>query len=254
MPGNLYLPDHTDSIVLMKTNNLATLRRAQQAANKVQTLQEVKVVTKTKSLKQKLDEQYTSGFFSGGDAQTFTTEDDPFAQSATSVLSYLQSRVAGLQINTNGQGSATWRNSPTSFFLNESPVDLTMLQSINMADVALVKVFRPPFFGAAGAGSGGAIAVYTNKGGASNASFVGLPSAPLYGYSVIRQFYSPDYIAGPGTKDYRSTLYWNPNIHFDKNNRRFTIPFFNIDNCKKIRVIVECINESGVLAREEKTF
>jgi len=254
--GNLYLPDRTDSVALVKSNNIAALRRAQEAASKVETLQEVRVVTKTKSLKQKLDEQYTSGFFSGGDAQTFTTEDDPFAKTATSLLAYLQGKVAGLQISTAGQGSATWRNSPTSLFLNESPADIGTLQSLTMADVILVKVFRPPFFGAAGGGAGGAIAVYTNKGGASNASFVALPSATLYGYSVIRQFYSPDYITNPdlGTKDFRTTLYWNPNVHFDKNNRRFTVPFFNSDQCKKFRVIVEGINENGVFTREEKIF
>ncbi len=256
LQGNLYLPDKTDSIAVVKSNHLAALRQAQQAFNKAETLQEVKVVTKSKPLKQKLDEEYTSGFFSGGDGYSFATQDDPFAKSSQGVLQYLQGKVAGLQIITSGEGSATWRGSATSLFLNESPAQPSQLQSINMADVALVKVFQPPFFGATGGGSGGAIAVYTKKGVAGNADFAGLPSTPLYGYSVIRQFYSPDYITNPepGTKDYRTTLYWNPNIHFDKNSRRIVLPFFNSDQCKKIRVIVEGINESGLLTREEKIF
>ena len=227
------------------------------AARKVETLQEVKVVTKQKSLKQKLDEEYTSGFFSGGDAYTFTTEDDPFANSSPGILQYLQGKVAGLQISTAGQGTATWRGSATSFFLNESPANLSMLQSINMADVAMIKVFRPPFFGGAGGGSGGAIAIYTKKGSSiNNNDFKALPFTNIYGYSAVREYYSPDYINNPdpNTKDYRTTLYWSPHIYIDKNSRRITLPFFNSDNCKKIRVIIEGINELGVLTREEKIF
>ena len=256
--NNFYLADRTDTAALSKSSNLAALRRSQQlAARKVETLQEVKVIAKQKSLKQKLDEEYTSGFFSGGDGYTFTTEDDPFANSSQGILQYLQGKVAGLQISTTGQGGATWRGSATSFFLNESPTDLSMIQSINMTDVIMVKVFRPPFFGAAGGGSGGAIAIYTKKGTSNNNNdFKALPFTNIYGYSAVREYYSPDYITNPdpGIKDYRTTLYWSPHIYIDKNIRRITLPFFNSDNCKKIRVIVEGINELGLLTREEKIF
>jgi hypothetical protein len=255
--ATLYLPDLTDSSALSKSNNLATLRRTQQQAAKVETLQEVQIKSKQKSLKQKLDEEYTSGFFSGGDGYSFNTEEDPFARSSPGVLEYLQGKVAGLQITTNGNGSATWRGSATSFFLNEMPTDLSMLKSVNMNDVALIKVFQPPFFGATGGGSGGAIAVYTKKGSSLNSDFKALPFTNIYGYSAIREFYSPNYSnnsADPFVKDYRTTLYWNPHVYIDKNYRRITLPFFNSDNCKKIRVIVEGINELGVLTREEKIF
>ena len=46
-----------------------------------------------------------------------------------------------------------------------SPVDLSYLSSVNMDDVAYIKVFRPPFIGAVGGGAGGAIAIYSRKGG-----------------------------------------------------------------------------------------
>lgn len=260
-PGQLnsfYMPDKTDSSALLKSMNIAALKRSEQSdLGKVQVLQEVKVVTQKKSQKEKLDDEYTSGFFSGGDGYSFDVGDDPIAQSSPGVLEYLQGKVAGLQITTAGGAGATWRGSSTSFFLNESPSDVTMLQGITMRDVALIKVFRPPFMGGFGGGAGGAIAIYTKKGGAVNSNFTGLPSANIYGYSVVRQFYSPDYSvknSDPFTKDYRTTLYWNPNVYFDRNSRRVTLPFYNNDNCKKIRVIVEGINEKGVLSREEKLF
>jgi len=254
--SSLYAPLKTDSTVLQKSSKLTALLHDQDERNKIKTLATVEVRSKQKSLKEKMDEEYTSGFFSGGDGYTFTTEDDPFAKSSFGILNYLQGKVAGLQISTTGQGSATWRGSPTSFFLNESTVDIGNLQSISMNDVAMIKVFRPPFFGAAGGGSGGAIAIYTKKGGADNSQVKGLSFANLYGYSPLREFYSPDYEKDPqpDIKDYRATLYWNPLLYLDKNTRRITLPFFNSDNCKKIRVIIEGLNEAGQLTREEKIF
>jgi hypothetical protein len=252
----LYAPVKTDSVILLKSSSLAKLVRDQTEKNKIQTLSGVTLKTRTKSVKQKMDEEYTSGLFSGGDAYTFTTEGDPFGNSPISILAYLQGKVAGLQISTNGQGSAIWRGSATTFFLNEVTTDVVQLQTINMSDVAMIKVFRPPFFGATGGGTGGAIAVYTKKGGAANSSLTGLDYTRIAGYSNIKQFYSPDYETtnDPTEGDYRTTLYWNPYLLMDKTNRRITIPFYNSDNCKKIRVIIEGINELGQLTREEKLF
>ena len=254
--SSLYAPQKTDSTILLKGSSLAKQMLDQENRNKIQTLSGVTVKAKQKSLKQKMDEEYTSGLFRGGDGYTFTTEGDPFANSATTILAYLQSKVAGLQISTVGDGSATWRGSPTSFFVNEMNSDVTQLQTISMSDVAMIKVFRPPFFGATGGGAGGAIAVYTKKGAAANSSITGLDHTKLAGYSVIKQFYSPDYeTTNDATEgDYRTTLYWNPYLLMDKSTRRITIPFYNSDNCKKIRVIVEGINELGQLTREEKFF
>jgi hypothetical protein len=124
-----------------------------------------------------------------------------------------------------------------------------------MSDVAMIKVFDPPFFGAIGGGAGGAVAVYTKKGG-NTANVKGLNAAIIYGYSAIKEFYMPDYEKTNANDiiDYRTTLYWNPYLLMDAKTRRITIPFFNSDNCKKIKVIVEGINESGQLTREEKIF
>jgi hypothetical protein len=85
----------------------------------------------------------------------------------------------------------------------------------------------------------------------------GLDFISVAGYSATREFYSPDYsspLADKDKNDYRTTLYWNPYLVFDKQSRRILIPFFNNDNCKKIRVVIEGINEVGKLTREEKYF
>jgi hypothetical protein len=254
--STLFFNARPDSNILQKSGKQSALFRSQIEMQKTKTLTGVTVTAKQKSLKDKLDEQYTSGLFSGGFARVFTTEDDPFAQSAMSILDYLRGKVAGMQISTDGDGSITRRGSNTDVFLNEMNVDIAMLQSTPMSDVAMIKVFDPPFFGASGGGAGGAVAVYTKKGASTNANVKGLNEVTLYGYSPIKEFYMPDYEKTNDTdaKDYRSTLYWNPFLLFDSKKRRITIPFFNNDNCKKIRVIIEGMNEYGQLSREEKIF
>ncbi|MFX7140019.1 hypothetical protein ABTH88_19030, partial [Acinetobacter baumannii] len=73
--------------------------------------------------------------------------------------------VPGLLISgTGAQASLSWRGGTPSLFLDEMPTDVTMISGIPVQQVAYIKVFRPPFFGAIGGGSGGAIAVYTRKG------------------------------------------------------------------------------------------
>jgi len=251
--ASLFSNVKTDSTTFAKNIKQAALQRTL-FESRAKTLETVKVTGRVKTAKQKMEEQYVSGFFSGDDGYTFITADDPFAQSAQSVLDYLRGKVAGLQVATDGQ-SASWRGSQTSLFLNELNSDASMLQSISMNDVALIKVFRPPFFGAAGGGAGGAIAVYTKK-GADNKSVTGLSFTNIYGYSPIKEFYMPDYEKpdAPDAPDYRSTLYWNPFLIMDRKTRRVKIPFYNTDNCKKIRVVIEGINKLGQLTREEKFF
>src|SRR6266498_363173 len=228
------------------------------------TLQGVTVKAKTKSALQVLDEKYTSGLFSGGDAHQFNISNDPSAQAALNVLTYLQGRVAGLMISAGntvgGQSSVTWRGGTPSFYLDEAPVDVSQLTNINMSNVAYVKVFNPPFFGAFGGGSNGAIAVYTQKGGSTNTNAKpgkGLTYKIVIGYAGQKEFYSPNY----GTfdqrneqEDLRSTLYWNPMILTTRENHVIKINFYNNDTTSSFRVIVEGVSKEGRLTRVEKTI
>jgi hypothetical protein len=226
---------------------------------KVKVLETVTVKAKQKSKIQQMDERYTSGFFSGGDATTFDLTEDMAALGAYNIFSYLQGRVAGLQITTGGQGSQLqWRGGTPSLFLNEMPVDVSAIENIPVTDIAYVKAFRPPFFGAVGGGSGGAIAIYTKKGGdnaTSTSNIAGLDKSRLTGYAMPKEFYSPDYskeAAAFEVPDIRTTLYWAPYILTDKNNHKITLQFFNNDVSKRLRIILEGMNEDGQLTRVEK--
>jgi hypothetical protein len=245
-----------DIAVLQKSTKQHQLFLSEIALSKIKTLETVVVKTRQKTAAEKLEEQYASGFFAGGQARLFDLATDPFALSAQTVLDYLRARVAGLQISTSGgNASATRRGSNVAFFLNEMQSDVDLIQNTPMSDVAMVKVFDPPFIAAPGGGPGGAIAVYTKKGAAANEAVKGLNTVTLAGYAAYKEFYMPDYDKTVATGgDYRSTLYWNPFLLMDAKTRRVSIPVFNSSNCKKIKVVIEGINELGQLTREERVF
>lgn len=124
------------------------------------------VVTSTvKSRAQQFNEEYVSGMFRSGNERVVSIMDDPAALGSPNIFAYLQGRVAGLQISSFGfnGGAARWRGSPVTFFLDEMRVAAQQIGNIPMADIAIVKAYPPPFFGTPG--GGGAIAVYTRRGG-----------------------------------------------------------------------------------------
>src|SRR6476620_1662377 len=140
------------------------------------------------------------------------------------------------------------------------PVDISQLTDMSMANVAYIKVFNPPFFGAFGGGASGAIAVYTPKGGGANINAKqgrGMPFKIITGYAPQKEFYSPNYVTFDQIneqEDLRSTLYWNPTILTTKENHIIKINFFNNDITSSFRVIVEGVSKDGKLTRVVKTI
>lgn len=244
-----------DTIAQAKNIEIYKEQLSELELQKVKTLKEVTITGRKKSKQEIMDEQYSSGLFSGGDGKIFLSEDDPAFQSSQTVLTYLQGRAAGLQITANGaQSSITWRGSPTALFIDEITTDASAIENIPMSNVAMVKIFSPPFFGAFGGGGGGAIAVYLKKGAAANQTSKGLDYANIPGYSPVKEFYSPDYSKTEqiSNNDYRKTLYWNPFVITDKTHRRIFLTFYNNDISKKMKVVIEGCNEEGRLTRTEK--
>lgn len=75
----------------------------------------------------------------------------------------------------------------------------------------------------------------------------------LKGYSPKRQFYMPDYsmTALPEEKDYRRTLYWNPDVKTDSNGRA-NIEFYNTETCRKMKVSIATLTSGGLFGECEK--
>lgn len=249
---------YSDSIAKVRMNYFLKEQELLKKRMASTTLQEVIVKARAKTKEQQLDEKYARGLFSGGDAYSFDLMDDPSANGAMDILSYLQGKVAGLMISGSGTNmSLSWRGAVPDIFLNESPSAVDMVQTINVRDIAMIKVFRPPFFGAMGGGSGGAIAIYTKKGadsrsGSSNSK--GLENTILGGYSRFKEFFNPSYEKASDNfeTDNRTTLYWNPYVITNKKSPRVRIQFYNNDVSKKLLLVLEGVNTDGKMTRVVK--
>ncbi len=115
------------------------------------------------------EQLYTHGLFKSTSARIIDLLDDPAEANGQTVYFYLQNRVAGIRFGfkkVNGQDVpiALWRGDEVGFYLDETPVELDLFRGINTRNVAMIKMFSPPFFGGRLGGSGGAVVVYTKRG------------------------------------------------------------------------------------------
>jgi len=222
---------------------------------KYKELEAVTVKAKTKSPVEQLDEKYASGLFSGGNASQFDVLNDPFGKSGD-IFTYLQGKVAGLQISGQGAGtSLSWRGGSPQVYIDEMPSDISMVSSININDVAYIKTFPPPFMGGFN-GANGAIAIYTRRGDDVKRESTGIPGSRVEGYTGIREFYSPKYLTTTpppdADRDVRTTLYWNPNVTIDPRTKQAVISFYNNDVTDAFRVVIEGMTAEGKLAHLEE--
>lgn len=125
-------------------------------------------VSQVKTKEELLNEEYCSALFNTPNADYFDLSDDRLNSSAIAylnVLDWLQGRVAGLQIYTakNNLRIPYIRNQRAALFVNEIRMDYDYLNMLPVADIAMIKIIKGPFFGGWG-GAGGAIAIYTIRG------------------------------------------------------------------------------------------
>ena len=215
-------------------------------------LETVTIKRKSKSPVDIMDEKYASGMFQGGDGYQFDVVNDPFAASSINIFSYLQGKVAGLQINTSSNPpTLTWRGGAPGIYLDEMQASADMISTVSVSDIAYIKVLRPPFMGASG-GANGAIAIYTRRGGdVAQTPGKGLSKNTVTGYTAIRQFYSPDYATFKedfDKKDLRTTLYWNPEIMTSPGNNKVRLSFYNNDISESFKIVLQGMTKDGRLA------
>jgi hypothetical protein len=224
---------------------------------KVIELENVTVTSKTKSPLQLMDEKYASGLFIG-DAYQFDLVNDPVAMGSINIFYYLQGKVAGLQVDASRTPpTLAWRGGSPQLYLDETPTDPDFISSVNVNDVAYIKVFRPPFMGGFN-GANGAIAIYTRKGNDMKMTpGKGLSNNKVFGYTQIKEFYSPNYSSFSKRneeKDLRTTLYWNPAVIINAQKRQAVLSFYNNDVSQAFRVIIEGITSDGKLAHLEQVM
>lgn len=219
----------------------------------------------------KMDERYASGMFSGGaTGYSFDVMHDEKAWTKLDMFNYIRGTIPGLMIGNfdliNGR-SLTYGTDmngpvPVLVYIDEHEMTLNDLETLSLSQVAYIK-FIPTF---AGRGPDGdkvrrfinpAISVYTRKGDDlidRRPTDKDLGLIKIAGYSPIKEFYSPDY-AQTNTEaatDARTTLLWMPYVLTDKVNRKVPVTFYNNDFTKRMRVVLEGINDQGKMIRIEK--
>jgi hypothetical protein len=116
---------------------------------------------KAVSAEQKLNEQYCTGLFQSTDGTILNLVANPINGGYLNILEWLDGRVAGLQVyNSRGVSVPVLRGGVPGIFIDEIQVPLNEVSSLNVHDIALIKIIKTPFYGGFNS-SYGAIAIYT---------------------------------------------------------------------------------------------
>ena len=212
----------------------------------------------------KMDGKYASGMFAGG-ATGYAVDvlHDEKSWTKLDIYNYLRSAMPALLIgsfNPTGGRSLSYRTKPVLIYIDEHEMTTSDLENLSPSQIAYIKLI--PYFlgsGPEGANTGllPALSIYTRKGEDlidRRPTDKDIGVIKIAGYSPIKEFYSPDYSqrnTGDGN-DARTTLLWMPYILTDKVNRKVPITFYNNDFTKKIRIVLEGINDDGKMIRIEK--
>ena len=211
------------------------------AANDETLIKEVQITAKKVDKKAELDKELSSGRFSSMNATIFDlVNENQDAQSSLNIMQWLQGRVAGVtfQMDNTGNYVPSIRGSQASLFLDEVPVDASMINSLPVSNIAMVKVLKD------GGLVSNAIAIYTKRGNMladqkDDKKEIN-NKAVLRGYDVPAEFEQPDITSDAYKRvknDTRELLYWNPNLT-SESNLPPRVLFFNNDNAKNREITI----------------
>ncbi|PST84736.1 TonB-dependent receptor [Pedobacter yulinensis] len=170
----------------------------------------------------------------------------------------LQGRLPFVLFRNGIPYSTRSQNQPMLLVLDGMQMEADFLDNINPNDVETVEVLRTigttAIYGSRG--SGGILVITTKRGdgGRSNSFVPGIVTFTPKGYSLVREFFSPDYDKSKNQNpDLRSTIYWNPHVVTSAEGKG-SVSFFNADEKGTYRVVIEGIDISGHLGRQVFTY
>ncbi len=208
---------------------------------------EVVIKAKKQDLKQKLDYELSSGQFRDINSTVFDfVNENQNAVTYSSILQWLQGRVAGLtiQIAPNGTLVPFMRGEKAGVYIDEISIDAASLNTVNISDIAMVKIIH------GGGLVGNAIAVYLRKGnmGSMNVDKKNDRNnkTQLIAYNEPYSYDAPDYSKDLYRKisnDTRELLYFNPTVT-KTSNTPIQIKFYNNDHAKAYDVTIIGIDKN----------
>jgi len=252
-----------DTSMIINYNELAagglhhmSVNYAEILKEKGKMLEGVTISVRKKTPLQELEEKYARGAFEGGDAKTFDLVNTDENLIYNDLFDYLNAK--GLMPGRRNQPMLSSLGSfAVDYYLDEIQVDADVLQTIPFTHIAMIKVYNT-FAGGWGNSPGGAVAVYMKKGeDLLNAMSSHGRVISYNGFSVIKEFYAPDYKTNPADKnktDNRITLDWRPSIFINNVNPKIPLTFYNSDRTKDFKIVVEGMTTSGKMVCIEKTI
>ncbi|MFC6267407.1 hypothetical protein [Frigoriflavimonas asaccharolytica] len=211
---------------------------------KIALIEEVKIKFSQRDKTDNLNKKLSSPNFKGINETVFDFVND-YKSSQRDILSWLEGRVSGLKITQGSTVSKTGtiRGENFEIFVNENPQDISFVSTLNLSDVAMIKVIKPPFRGR----SNSVISIYLKEGinnvgqkGGFPVGMPGLGSKTITGYDKNDPYPFIDYEKTPEQKsisDNRITLYWNPYVQ-SSTYESGSIKFYNNDVAKSYNITI----------------
>lgn len=201
-------------------------------------LQGVTVTGIKKSPTQMVEEKYVSPWFTSlsNERGSFDFINDYTNMGSGTVLNFLQNRVM-----INGSGDVSGAN----LILNENVVDQGIMNGVNLADVAIIKVMGGNYIPPVSPYIPGAptVIVYTKKGEDNVNGTLGVFKMKITGFATDKAYFNPVFDKGILANNNRSTLYWSSSLRPGKT-KTIRCRLLN-KNAKNLRVIVQGIDEKG---------
>lgn len=226
-------------------------------------LSEVVVQARKKTKKERIEEELNKMTLHGPARNRLFPDSIPGLRASSSVFDMI-SRVTGVQVmgptvRIRGITSLTGGGDPL-FTMDGVPVSPDFIQSMSITEVLFVDVLKGNEAAIYGArGTNGVIAIYTNRGQRFESTPQDYPDVTNFvvsGFHKAREFYSPNYsvhIPEHQLPDYRTTLYWNPEVVIDSGTPA-KLNFYTGDVPGKYTAKVEGITTDGRLVSRQYSF
>jgi hypothetical protein len=197
-----------------------------------------------------------------------------------SILDYILGKFTGLQIVVipgSPPGYNFFYHGPTSLssgsapsitdpegsiynhpmvYIDEGQSSFDELYELPITEIALIRFIPSPvWFAPTNGGPIGALMIYTKKFGDEKYNNKSLfQNYTFNGYTITREFAAPDYSKPPikNTTDDRTTLYWNHDLDTHRGEAKFS--FYNSDNAKHYRVIIQGMDAEGRFGYLEQVY
>ncbi|KAA2218528.1 hypothetical protein [Maribacter flavus] len=227
------------------------------------------IVSEKRKTKSELIEEEINSFTSYGRPDTRIFRDSVNGWEGLSAMDLLARKGFRVTGNYPNQRISLYGGAPGSLNLKTSPLILLdgtpvngILGSLRASEVLFIDVLR--FSSASLYGtraSGGVIAIYTDKALRSKQTDIesntNITNARIMGFDDKLEFYLPDYSRLDGfnniLKDYRPTIYWNPDVKIDSEGQ-VKVQFYTNDRSDEFYLEFLGLTDDGEIVYDYKVI